>query len=194
MLQMSRLSALYNVEKCMIGEHLSCPWSLNKKQTKKLISNTILFSIQFQGIHLRKRLQRMLTYLSGTGNSGYISCMILASSEWWMTLSTMQYLPFAEQTLYARICARATSVTFIHPKLTLEYVEDDPAWKYEEFLVRQNNHCKFNSFFETYISIYFVHVLRWTLNILSGRWEYIQGYEAPGVQINGSKAPLARPT
>ena len=120
--------------------------------------------------------------------------MILTNPELWETLSTMQYLPFVEQTLYARICARETSVRFIHQKLTLEYVKDDPAWKYEEFLIRQNNHCNFNSFFETYISIYFVHVLCWTLNILSGKWEYIQGSEAPSVQINGSKTPLARPT
>jgi hypothetical protein len=40
----------------------------------------------------------------------------------------MQYLPFAEGTSYARICARATSLTFIQPKLKLGYVEDDPAW------------------------------------------------------------------
>jgi hypothetical protein len=41
----------------------------------------------------------------------------------------MQYRPFGEGTSYARICARATSLTFTHPKLKLEYVEDDPAEK-----------------------------------------------------------------
>jgi len=38
----------------------------------------------------------------------------------------MQYLPFAEGTSYARIWAKATSLTLTHPKLRLGYV-DDPA-------------------------------------------------------------------
>ena len=67
--------------------------------------------------------------------SGYILCMSSTSSEWWATLSTTQYLPFAEGTSYARTCASATSLTFIHPMATLGYVEDDPARKFEEFLV-----------------------------------------------------------
>lgn len=73
-------------------------------------------------------LQRVLAYLSGRKMVGYIWWMMLTRSEWCATTSTMQYLPFAEGTSYARTCARATSLTFIHPKLELGYV-DDPARK-----------------------------------------------------------------
>jgi len=45
----------------------------------------------------------------------------------------MQYLPYAEGTSYARICASATSLTFTHPKLKLGYVDDDPVIRWEVF-------------------------------------------------------------
>ena len=52
MVQRNRLSALYNVEKCMIGNT-----SIMSTRNKQLIiSNSILFSIQFQGIHLNVNL------------------------------------------------------------------------------------------------------------------------------------------
>lgn len=78
------------------------------------------------------RLQSESTYLSGRGMVGYISRMTLTRSELWVTTSTMQYLPFAEGTSYARTCARATSLTFTQPKVELGYV-DDPARKWEGF-------------------------------------------------------------
>lgn len=73
------------------------------------------------------------SYLSGRGMVGYIPRMMLTSSEQWPTLSTMQYLPFAEETSYARICPRATSLTFTHPKQKLGYVKHDPEKINERF-------------------------------------------------------------
>jgi hypothetical protein len=61
------------------------------------------------------------TYLSGTGREGYVSCIILTTSEKWTTLSAMQYLPLADGVSNASTCARATSFTLVQPKLKLGY-------------------------------------------------------------------------
>ena len=76
-----------------------------------------------------------------------------------VALSTIQYLPFAEGTSYARICARATSLTFIHPKATLGYVEDDPARKFEGFLVKNQTEMliRVDLFWQNLIRTFTVH-------------------------------------
>ena len=81
----------------------------------------ILIIFQFTG---------KIYYLSGRLMFGNSCRIIFTISEKWETLSTRQYLPLAEGTSKARICALATSFTLTQPKLALGKVEAPGNIKY----------------------------------------------------------------